>query len=55
MSDELTKCEVAAMWLYGADYAKTGMGAIEWWKQLDASRRRVVQDFVARIEKARND
>lgn len=52
MDRELNPEEVAAMWLYGAEYAKSGRSAIEWWKRLDESRKRVVRDFVEQMRRA---
>lgn len=49
---DLTQCEVAAMWLYGAEYAKSGLSAMDWWKQLSNSRREVVRRMVAEITEA---
>ena len=53
--------EVAAMWLYGSDYARSGMSAVQWWEHLrngaadtayNASRARNVRDFVDEMRKA---
>ena len=46
---ELTKCEVAAMWFYHDDYARRGIGAVEYWKQLDESGKCLMREMVAAI------
>ena len=52
MDRPLTSAEVAAMWLYGAEYAKSGLSAIDYYKQLSNSRRAVVADFVEQMRDA---
>jgi hypothetical protein len=49
---ELTPDEVAAMWIYGAEYARSGMSATEWRKHLSDSRRAIVADFVTEMRAA---
>ena len=49
---DLTQQEVAAMWLWGAEYARTGLSAIDFYRQLDASRKRVVAEMVDEIVNA---
>lgn len=49
MSDAPTKCERAAMYLYGAEYAESGLSAIDFWSRLDFYRRRVIRDMVLEI------
>jgi hypothetical protein len=44
--------EVAAMWLYGAEYARQNLGIIDWYARLDASRRETVQRFVTAMRAA---
>ena len=45
--------EVAAMWLYGSQYAKSGMSARQWWAHIaPTSYGRVVRDFVAAMRAA---
>ncbi len=50
---ELTRREVVAMWLWSAEYAKVGIGAIEWYERLSPSRKRNVEDLIKQYEKAR--
>lgn len=40
---------VAAMYLYGAEYAASGGGSMDFWGRLDASRKRHCQELVMRI------
>jgi hypothetical protein len=49
---ELTRHEVVAMWLWSAEYARSGVGAIEWFKRLPEHRRRNVEDFVKQYDEA---
>ncbi len=49
---ELTRREVVAMWLWSAEYAKSGLGAVEWHHRLSPIRRRNVDDFIAQYEAA---
>lgn len=53
MARELTRGEVVAMWLWGAEYAKSGLGAIEWFRRLSASRRDTVLRFLRQYEHSR--
>lgn len=48
---ELTKQELVAMWFYGAEYARSGLSAVDWWKQLDASRQGAVNRFIAEYDR----
>ncbi len=50
---DLTRSEVVAMWLWGFEYARSGLGAIEWYEQLTPSRVRLVADFIGEYETAR--
>lgn len=46
---ELTQQERAAMWLYHEEYARLGIGAIEFYRRLGAGRRRTVDDMIKEI------
>ncbi|HEV8448551.1 MAG TPA: hypothetical protein VGQ44_17095 [Gemmatimonadaceae bacterium] len=50
---KLTRPEVVAMWVWHEEYARSGLGAIEFFKRLDPSRVRVVADFIKQYEAAR--
>ncbi len=43
---------VAAMYLYGAEYAASGGGSMDFWDSLDASRKRHCQELVLKIIEA---
>lgn len=43
---------VAAMYLYGAEYAAQGGGSMDFWDKLDGSRRQLCHDLVNRIIEA---
>lgn len=49
----LTKEEVAAMWLYADEYGKSTLSAIDFWKQLDESRKRTVRAFLKELKRAK--
>jgi hypothetical protein len=49
---DLTQCEVAAMWLWGFEYSRQSLGAIEFYAGLDARRKSMCRDFVGRITEA---
>lgn len=49
---ELTRLEIAAMWLWGAEYAKGGLGAIEFYERLTTSRRDTVKRFLEQLDAA---
>ena len=49
---DLTREEVVAMWLWGAEYAASGLSAIEWHSRLDASRHALILDFINQYERA---
>ncbi len=49
----LTRNEVVAMWLWSKEYAAQGGGAIEWYRDMPASRVRIVADFIVQYETAR--
>lgn len=50
--DELTKAEVAATWLFGAEYARSGLSAIDFYACLPQSRRNLVGDMLCAIDRA---
>ena len=45
--------EVVAMWLWGAEYAASGLSAIDWYESLSEGRRGTVDDFMVQYEAAR--
>ena len=47
------KAARAAMWLYGAEYARMGIGALALWDRLPQSRKNLCRALVRDIEKAR--
>jgi hypothetical protein len=47
---ETTKCERAAMWMYGHEYALAGIGAIEFWRRLDERRKDLIRDMVRQLD-----
>ncbi len=47
------KAARAAMWLYGAEYAKQGGGSMTFWDRLPQNRKNLCRDLVRDIEKAR--
>lgn len=49
---KLTKLEVAAMWFFHADYAKQRIGAVEYFKRLSPSNKRLITDMVKAITEA---
>lgn len=52
---ELTPEEVAAMWLYSADYARSGLSAVDWWQNMlenEPARARVIGEFAALMRQA---
>ena len=52
---KLTKYEIGAMWLFHNEYAELGLGAIDYWKGLSKSDKRLVEDMVREIESAYNN
>jgi len=50
---EPTREERAAMWLYHGEYARSGLGAIEFWKGLSGYAKRNVERMVEEILKAK--
>lgn len=50
--DDLTPGEVAAMWLYGAEYARTGLSAVDFYASLSPSRKEIVAGFVTEMRDA---
>jgi hypothetical protein len=52
LARELAPGEVAAMWLYGAEYAASGLSAVDWYAQLSDGRRNVVTLFVDSMREA---
>jgi hypothetical protein len=54
MSDELTRAEVVAMWLFGKEYARQNLGIRDWCQQCLTGRQAgLVSDFIEAYEKAR--
>ena len=49
---DLTQHEIAAQWMYGSEYAKGGLSAIEFWSRLDARRRDLMREMVQEINAA---
>jgi hypothetical protein len=47
----LTKVEVAAMWRYSDEYARSGLGAIEFWKRLPNHKKSLAREMINEIEK----
>lgn len=50
---ELYKEEVAAMWIYSADYASQREGAIEYYVGLSAHTKHLVAEFLTTLESAK--
>jgi len=48
----LTKQEVAAMWLYHAEYAELKLGAVEYYRGLTPSDKKTVQRMIDEIAEA---
>ena len=46
------KPAVAAMYMWGAEYARQGGGSMDFWDKLSASRKTICRELVARLEKA---
>ena len=44
---------VAAMWLWGAEYSRSGLGSMGFWDQQNNARKMLCADMVKQIEKAR--
>ena len=55
MSRKLTRCEVAAMWFYCAEYARSGLSSVDFWEQLSAPGKRLIRSMVKEIMEARDD
>jgi len=51
---ELTREEIAAMYVFNRDYALQTGGAIEFWGLLAPYRKRVVQELLRQLDKASN-
>jgi len=49
---KLIRRECAAMWLYREEYAKSGLGAIEFYKRLSSYDKRTVDKMIDEIMKA---
>jgi hypothetical protein len=45
------KDAIAAMWLFGSDYAKTGMGSMDFYDQLSKSEKNSCQALVKAIDR----
>ncbi len=43
----------AAMWLFGAEYARGGLGSMTFWDRLPQHRKNLCRELVSDIEKAR--
>lgn len=48
----LTKQEIAAMWLYGDDYARRGIGAIAYYKLLSEFKKNNIDRMIKEISEA---
>ena len=46
------KPAVAAMWLWGAAYAKSGLGSMGFWDRLPEREKQLCRDLVEQIEAA---
>ena len=51
---ELTREEIAAMYVFNHDYALQSGGAIEFWGRLAPGRKRVVQELLGLLDKVGN-
>ena len=47
------KAARAAMWLFGSDYAASGLGSMGYWTTLNKYRQAMCREMVAEIERAR--
>lgn len=47
------KAARASMWLYGADYAASGLGSMGYWDSLSQYQQAMCRQMVAEIERAR--
>lgn len=49
----LNKREIAAMWIYGSEYAASGAGAIDFYAHvLTDAKRRIIEKFLAELSEA---
>ncbi len=48
----LTKYELGAMWLYGKEYAESGLNAIDYWEALPGYQAERVRDMVDELDEA---
>lgn len=46
------KAAVAAMWMWGNEYAKQSGGSMDFWDEISPKRQQLCRDLVARLEKA---
>jgi len=49
---DLNKYEVAAMWHYRTEYAQQAKGAVAFWRDLSASKKRTVIEMIEEITAA---
>jgi len=49
---ELFRVEVVAIWLWGGEYARSGLSAIEWYRNLAPFQKNLVADFMRQYEAA---
>ena len=50
--EQLTKEELAAMWIYSSEYSRQRLGVVEWWKQQPDSRHEDVRRFLRTLAEA---
>ena len=43
---------VIAMWLFGSDYAKKGLGSMDYYNQLEPSTKKLIGKMLSEIEEA---
>lgn len=44
--------ELVAMWIWGAEYARGGLGAVEFYERLNESRKRQIAECIKQFEAA---
>ena len=49
-SDETTKCERAAMWLFGEEYSRQSLSVRDYWAGLSRSRKELVRFMLHEID-----
>lgn len=52
--DQLTQSEVAAMWLFGAEYAASGLSAFDFYRSLSDFKADLVSRMVSEVNNARS-